>query len=132
MATTNQGDHVGYQQDHGATLPEHAAATATEIHTVYAAQRACRLVGVKYYPDAAVTGADTDSTNLNTLVNATEKGNVDFASGTNAAVTGVALYAPTSPLVLAAGDRVRVQHEKVGNGLLIPSGLFVVTVDFGA
>lgn len=132
MATTNQGDHVGYQQDHGVTLPEHAAATATEIHTVYAAQRACRLVSVKFYPDAAVTGQDTDYTNLNTLVNTTEKGNVDFVSGTNAAVTGVSLYAPTTPLVLAAGDRVRVQHEKVGNGLLIPSGLFVSVVDFSA
>jgi hypothetical protein len=132
MATTNQGDHVGYQQDHGVPLPEHAAATATEIHTVYTAARACRLVSVTYYPDAAITGADTDSTNLNTLVNTTEKASVEFVNGTNAAVTGKALYAPTTPLALAVGDRVRVQHEKVGNGLLIPSGLFTVVVDFSA
>lgn len=130
MSLDRQGNFPGFNDARQAMIAAHAAATATEIHTVAVATKVGRLVSVKFYPDAAITGQATNYTNLNTLLNATEKGNVDFLSGTNGATTGVTLYAPATPIAVAVGDLVRVQHEKVASGLDIPSGLVVTIFDY--
>lgn len=130
-ATVAQGNHPGYQQDHGVVLPSHAAATATESIVIYEAERACRLKKVDFYASAAVTGDDTNRTNLNVLVNATEKGNYDLATGSDlTANTKKNLYTPTTPLALAAGDRVILQFEKVASGVLVPHSYARVVIDF--
>lgn len=131
MATNAQGDHPGYQQEHVSIVPSHAAATATEATVVYVAERACRLKKVDIYPRAAITGADSNTTHLNLLDESTEIANRDLTSGNDHVANAKhALYAPASPRVLHAGDRIRLQHEKVGNGLLVPDLTVVVVVDF--
>ena len=118
-------------------VPAHAAATATEVVNIFRAPFACKIVSVELIPDAAITGADTNSTNVN-LLNAgtagtgtTELGNIDFASGTDAAA-GVAqdLYRPATALSVASGVILQVQIEKVSSGLAI--GRFTAVVTYQA
>lgn len=112
----------------------HAAATATENCFLFRAPFKAELVSVELIPDADITGADSNSSNVN-LVNAgtdgagaTELANVDYASGTNAtAGDAIALYAPAAPLALAEGTILKLQLEKVGTGLALPSFLALVT-----
>lgn len=118
------GDHVALVM-----LPAHAAATATENIPIFYAPFACRITSVTVVPGAAATGDNTNTTNYN-LINGgaagtgtTEIGNLDYATGTNAAV-GVAqtVYAPADPNTgqsLAAGDVLKMQMEKVGTGLAL-------------
>lgn len=115
------------------TVPAHLAATATEYIASWAAPADIKLVSVHFRPSAAITGADTNSTNYNLDDGGTdgdgttELGNVDFASGTDAtAGEEVELYAPTDPVALSAGNMLKLEAEKVGSGLLIPSGIMVV------
>jgi len=132
MSSQQQGDHAGYQQDHAATVPPHAAATATETAPIYVAERACRLKKVDVYSLLAVTGANTDYTSLQVSVNGVAKGNVfDMTSGNNLAA-GVKknIYAPTTPLALAAGDVVGLVYTKTGNGLLVPALFVRIVTDF--
>ncbi len=138
MSKQAQGDHLGYQQDHGVVVPSHAAATATEDADVYIAQRACRLVRIDFSPRATITGQATNKTQVQATKNGaggsggTALGSaIDYDSGTNtSANTKTNLYAPTTPLALAAGDRVTVRFTKVGTGLLIPDLLVQCVVDF--
>lgn len=117
-------------------LRAHAAATATEVAYVFVAPFACKVRSVSLVWDAAITGANTNTTNVN-LLNAgadgtgtTELANIDYASGTNAtAGATVSLYAPASYLSLAAGAKLAIQIEKVGTGLALPTGTVVVTYE---
>jgi hypothetical protein len=130
-ATNHQGAHPGYQQDHFVVLPAHLAADVTESQVVYVAERACRLKKVDFYSSAAVTGADTNTTHINLLDQATEIANYDLTNGNNLAANVVhALYAPATPRTLSAGDKVILQFEKVGNGLLVPDSTVLVVIDF--
>lgn len=107
----------------------HAAATATETILTWIAPQDCRLMGVHFYPDSAVTGADTNTTHLNVLDGATEIDNYDLTSGNDIAVTGYT-FSTTLARDLSEGDRVIVQAEKVGTGLDVPAGTFVFEYDF--
>lgn len=130
-STQPQGNFPGYQDDSFVVLPSHAAATATESITVFVADRACRVKKVDFYASAAVTGDDTNRTNLNVLHNATEKANYDLSTGNDlAANTKKNLYAPATPLSLAAGDRIILQFEKVASGVLVPHSTVHVVTDF--
>lgn len=131
-STQPQGDMAGYQQDLGVIAPSHAAATATEEVTVYIAQRACRLKRVDFAPRADITGAATNYTDIQITKNGTVQGSaISYQSGTNAtANTKINLYAPTTPLALAAGDRVTLKYTKTGTGLLIPDLYVQVVTDF--
>jgi hypothetical protein len=120
-------------------VPAHAAATATESLAVLflGNDSAIDVTAVYHVPDTVVTGADTNSTNLNLLdagtggAGTTELGHIDYALGTNtsaldarafvtAALTTFTRYA------LPAGAVLALQYEKVGTGLAIPAGLLVV------
>lgn len=130
--TTSIHDIPGVHVD-AVPLKSHAAATATELSFVWVAPFAAKVRAVRVIWDAAITGADTNTTHVN-LINADVEGdgtdelaNIDYTSGTDAvAGATIDLYAPASPLAVAAGTKLVIQHEKVGNGLLIPSGLVIV------
>jgi hypothetical protein len=119
-----------------ASLRAHAAATNTEKSHVFIAPFKARIKSVSLVFDAAITGANTNTTHVN-LINAgtagsgtTEIGNIDYVNGTNAAAGAtVALYAPATPLEVDAGTKLAIQHEKVGNGLDIPAALVVISYE---
>ena len=131
MATQAQGDHAGYQQDHGRIVPGHAAATATEHPDLHRAARAASR-NVTFITGAAVTGDNTNRTNINLVKNTTEIGNFDTVATTGdiTAKTPVTLLSTTTSL--AAGDDLYIELEKVGSGVLLPALLVTVVVDFGA
>jgi hypothetical protein len=117
-------------------LPAHAAATTTEAIPIFRAPFACKVTAVRVIPGAAATGDDTNRTNYNLLdggsagTGTTELGNLDYATGTDAAV-GVTqnVYAPADPddgETLAAGDVLKMQIEKVGNGVALGATLCVI------
>lgn len=106
-----------------------AAATTTAYVAVLTLPFAAVVTEVVYVPYSALTGADTNSMNLNVdsvvAGTPTERGNVDFASGTDAAaLTEKVLY--SGSLSLAAGAQIAVEREKVGTGLAMPGGEIIV------
>lgn len=123
------GSHVATYQ-----LRAHAAATATEVACIFRAPFACKIVSVEIIPDAAATGNDTNRTNVNLLnggtagTGTTELGNLDYATGTDAAV-GVAqdVYRPATALAIASGVILKLQLEKVSSGVALGSALVVTT-----
>ncbi len=121
---------------HQAIVRAHAAATVTELVNIFQAPFTCAIRSVHIRPDAAITGADTDTTHVNLLnggtvgTGTTELGNIDFTSGTDGAVGELLeLFAPATPLALAAGALLKLQLEKVGNGLALPQFLAIVTFE---
>lgn len=132
---TSLHDIPGAHQTHYA-LRAHAAATATEDAFCFVAPFACKIRAVEIVWDAAITGTATNYTNVN-LINAgtdgtgtTELANIDYLAGTNASAGAtVSLYAPATPLALAAGAKLKLQLEKVGTGLSLPSGLVRITFE---
>jgi len=68
---------------------EHLAATATETRAIWVAPCDCVITGCSLTNPAAVTGNNTNRTNLNLLdagaggTGTTEIGNLDLATGTN-------------------------------------------------
>jgi hypothetical protein len=115
-------------------LPAHAAATATEAIPVFVAPFACKVMNVTVTPAAAATGDNTNRTNINLLnggtagTGTTELGNIDYATGTDAAV-GVkqTLYDSATGTSLAAGSVLKVQYEKVSTGLALGANLVTIT-----
>jgi hypothetical protein len=113
----------------------HAAATATEERVGFVAPCKCRVVKIGFVSDAAGTGDNTNTTNVNILnkgaagAGTTEVANKDFVTGENI----VAFDREEVPLNttyangvdLAEGDVLSVQYEKVGTGLLIGPATFV-------
>ncbi|MBK8233017.1 MAG: hypothetical protein IPK72_21140 [Candidatus Eisenbacteria bacterium] len=109
-------------------VPAHAAATATEQWPVFFAPFPCIVTGCKIVPQAAATGDNTNTTNLN-LVNkgaagsgTTELANLDPVTGTNLTAFADSSLTVTGSLAnrtLAEGDVLTLQHEKVGTGLAI-------------
>lgn len=117
-------------------VPAHAAATATEALPIFKAPFACKIKAVRVVPGTAATGDNTNRTNYNLLdggsagTGTTELGNLDYATGTDAAV-GVTqdVYAPADPddyEALAAGDVLKLQMEKVGTGVALGATLCVI------
>ena len=112
----------------------HAAATATEKRLLWVAPYAVKIVSIVAYFDAAGTGDNTNTTNINTInggtagTGTTEIGNKDYVLATDIVVgTPQSLYAPTNPVAYAAGVHIILQFEKVGTGLAIPRGLYRIT-----
>ena len=118
-------------------LPTHLAATSTEKMSLFVAPYDCRLKAVHFAPNAAVTGANTNTTHLNIIdagaagAGTTELGALDLTSGNdlvahtdNAVVSGL-----TTDLTL--GDAIVVEFEKVGTGLLVPPGIWMIEFDGG-
>lgn len=125
-------DLAGTQIETGA-IPAAAAGDATAEWVIFEAPFAVVIESVRIIPSAAITGADSNSANLN-LINrgtagagTTELANRDYASGTDEAkAVARALYAPADGLSVAAGTVLVLQREKVGNGLALPHFRVVV------
>lgn len=130
-------DHAGEQD---VLLPNiaHAAATATETLTVFKTPCRAKLKAVKWIPDTAITGANTNTTHIN-IINrgtdgtlTTEIANKDWTSGVNTTAFGeVSIYAPAagSELQVSLNHIISCTFEKVGTGLDLPKGTFVFTFD---
>lgn len=118
------------------SFAQHAAATATEERTIFSAPCACRVRAFTIVSDIAVTGDNTNTTNLNVK----NKG----ASGAGTTVvaalplpTGVNLVAfdetaiPLSSgatFTMIEGDTLTLEFVKVGTGVAIGPGM--VTLDW--
>lgn len=115
----------------------HAAATVTEVIAAWAAPYACRIKAVGFIPAAAVTGANTNTTHLNVInkgaagSGTTEIGNYDLTSGNNLAATDVYWIATGLTTAMAEDDVLALTAEKVGTGLDVPAGTFVIVYDGG-
>lgn len=136
MAKNQLGDIPGAKFYATAYAPQHAAATATEVVPIFVAGENCRVRKVSFLPNAAVTGDDTNRTNLNMQnrgasgAGTTEIGNLDLATGVDLVATDEKIvYQPATPLDLDAGHVLAVQYEKVASGVLVPPGQWVIEYD---
>ncbi len=115
-----------------------AAATATQQDPIFIAPCACKVTAVSVVPQAASTGDNTNTKNLN-IVNkgasgagTTEVGNLDLVSGTDLvafdekAIPLNATY--TNGVSLSEGDVLSLQTEKFGTGVAV--GPFIVSIDY--
>ena len=111
---------------HYVVLPQavHAAATATEERALIFFSQAVKIIGMTLINDAAVTGNDTNRTNLNFKdrgtdgLGTTEKANFDLATGTNlVAYLGKAVT--ITAWTQAAASAIGLEYEKVGTGLAV-------------
>lgn len=133
--STRQSLDVPGTYNEQAHVPAHAAATATEIVPIFEAPAAVKIEKVKIIPAAAITGADTNTTHVNLLnlgangAGVTELAAKDYVSGVNSTIAQThELYAPASPLAIAAGVKLGIELQKVGTGLALPA--FLVVVEF--
>lgn len=103
-----------------------SAATATGAVGIFVAPFRCKVTRIAYAPVSKLTGADTDSMNLNvTLADDTEVAHTDFAEGVDAEKGEETDITITSPITLDAGETLLVVREKVGTGLAMPLGAIV-------
>lgn len=119
-----------------ARVPGRLAATATLDSVLGAAPYAGVISAVEYFPDAGVTGADTNSLTLS-VINAGTDGAGTTVAATKACTNGVNLVkADNNPITLSAtaanldfavNQTLMWRSEKVGTGLLDPGGLVRVT-----
>lgn len=106
-----------------------SATTATGAIGIFVAPFRCKVTRIAYAPVSKLTGADTDSMNLNvTLADDTEVANIDFAEGVNAEKgeeTDIPISGTADQMTLDAGETLLVVREKVGTGLAMPLGAIV-------
>lgn len=130
MSKYLQGDVIGHEFLTQAFVPATAAADATIGHPVFIAPRDVEILEVSIIPQAAVTGADTNTKHLNLRnrgadgTGTTELANYDLTSGNNLSNHDEkSLYAPTTPLAIADGVVLQLEVEKIGTGLATPAFL---------
>lgn len=103
---------------------QHAAATATESRALFVAPRACKVTAVSIVPDAAATGDNTNTTNID-IINAGSAGAGTTSIAALPLPTGTNLVAldetaiTTTTTALAAGDVLSIKFTKVGTGLAV-------------
>ena len=113
-------------------------ATATDDTKILAeAPFAGTVTGVTYTPDAAITGANTNTRRV-ALLNKGDDGSgttivaeLQFNSGVDAVAgdeEAITLSATAANLDVAAGDVLAWESEAVGTGLADPGGLVQVTI----
>lgn len=98
---------------------------------------ACTVTAVEFVPEAAITGANTNSRTVS-LVNKGQAGSGTTTVASLALVTGVnaaandekaiTLSVAPADLVLAAGDTLQWRSIHIGTGITDPGGLVRVTV----
>ena len=118
------------------TVPSALAADATTEWPIFYAERACRILRVGIVAYSTITGANTNSFNVNILnkgtagVGTTEIGNKDFVSGTNAtAFVPYNVVAESANAAMAQGEVLNLVREKVGTGMDMPALLVVVSFE---
>lgn len=129
-------DQAPLQRTQEAVVP--AAATAIDASTtVLEAPFAGTVTGVEYVPNAAITGANTDTRKV-ALVNkgqsgagSTEIASIQFNAGVNGVgfdAKALTLSGTPANLVIAPGDVLAWVSTHVGTGLADPGGTVFVTV----
>lgn len=114
-----------------------AAATATSYAAVVSMPFKAIVKWAKFVPSAAVTGNATHTQNLNVKKvvsgSATEITNKDLGAGVDLTALTAALIGTddTLDVSLASGDLVVLEREKVGNGVALPLGTFLVGIEGG-
>ena len=117
-------------------VPAAAAADATTQWPIFYAEKGCRILRVAIVPQAAITGADTNSMTL-TVVDKALVGVCTTVLGSKAYTAGVnviafdddTLVAETAAKTVAAGAVVNLERAKVGTGLAMPQLLVTVTYE---
>lgn len=121
----------------GLQHPVQPVATAgNDLNTVFhIVPRAATVSGVLYCPNAAITGANTNTRSLS-LVNLGQNGTgttviatLQFNSGINAALgvsRTITLSGTPANLAVAAGDVLQWQSTHIGTGITDPGGLLSV------
>lgn len=106
---------------------------ATRLDCIFRAPFNCQITAVSYIPDAAITGADTNTRHVNILdrgldgLGVTEIANKDYTSGIDATALNEEVIVMSLPNhVLTEGDVLAVQWEEIGTGIGAPAGMFVV------
>ena len=129
-AVTGRTDKAGFDYIFTFLPATLAATTNTQDHMVFECPAACTVFEVSVTPSLAITGADTNSRNLNVdIPDGTEVGNHDFASGTDGvAGTSIVLYTSTTGTALAAGENIAIESEEVGTGLAAAFPDFAVRI----
>jgi len=128
---------VGQRLMNIAYLPAAGAGDATKEWPIFCAPDSCKVLQVQIVTQAILTGADTESMNLNLRnkgaagIGTAELGNVDFESGTDAtAYDALDILADTAyadATALSQGDVLGLQREKVGSsGLAMPELIAIV------
>lgn len=120
-----------------ADVPAVSTAGNDDDTVIAQAPFACTVTAVQYVPEAAITGADTNSRTVS-LVNkgaagsgTTSVASLALTSGVNAAANDektITLSATAANLVLAAGDTLQWRSIHVGSGITDPGGLVRVTL----
>lgn len=115
----------------------HAAATATEYIGSLVIPIDGRIRAAYFIANAAVSGANTNTTHLNLQnggvagTGTTELTAIDLTSGNDLASGVKSVFTEALTTAVSAGTVVRLQAEKVGTGLDVPSGTLVVLYDAG-
>lgn len=115
----------------------HAAATATEYIGSLVIPIDARIRALYFIADAAVSGANTNTTHLNAQnggvagTGTTEIANIDLTSGNDLVSGAKSIMSESLTTAVSAGTVLRLQAEKVGTGLDVPSGTFVAVYDAG-
>ena len=114
-------------------VPAQAADAATAYVAVWRAPYKCRVTGMGYVPIAAVTGADTESRNLNVDLGSTgaEVANIDLELGTDLTAkddNALTITASGGYVDLEEGATLLLESELVGTtGLAVGLGDWTVT-----
>lgn len=117
-------------------LRAHAAATATEQQVLFRAPYAMKLNAAYLTFDAAITGANTDTTSV-TVINGGQAGagttamtvQKDYTSGVNEVAgtpDALTLSATDANTNIAQGDVLLFKWTKAGNGLAIGVGILTL------
>lgn len=131
------GDTAPFVRVIEADVPAVSTAGNDDDTVIFQAPFDCTVTTVEYVPEAAITGADTNSRTLS-LVNKGQAGSgsttvatLALTSGVNATAYNertVILSGTAANLVLAAGDTVQWRSIHVGTGITDPGGLVRVTL----
>jgi len=115
-------------------LAVHAAATATEERTVFSAPCACRVRAFSIVSDIAVTGDNTNTTNLNVKnkgaagVGTTVVATLNLPTGTNLVAfdENAIPLAAAGAFAMVEGDTLTLEFVKVGTGVAIGPGMLTI------
>ncbi|MGA5635074.1 hypothetical protein [Streptomyces lydicamycinicus] len=131
------GDTAPFVRVIEADVPAVGTAGNDDDTVIFQAPFDCTVTTVEYVPEAAITGADTNSRTLS-LVNKGQAGSgsttvatLALTSGVNATAyneRAVTLSGTAANLVLTAGDTVQWRSVHVGTGITDPGGLVRVTL----
>jgi hypothetical protein len=118
---------------------QHAAATATEEQRLFVATRKCRVTSIEGISDIAVTGDNTNTTNLDVVnkgaagAGTTVVASLALPTGVNLvafqkfalALVGAAIIA-AGGIDLNEGDVLTIKYTKVGTGVAVGPCLWQV------